>query len=405
MTINVFQRLRNLLPPSPLLIARVVTQFADDTSAVELPIGLGQAPQQGGVATGALMRVRGTTVPVGSNAFVRDGVIESQAPDGEPIEIVIGVVSECAGGLDVLTFTGPVADQTLTVGAAFSLALSGYFSGGYPAYTYSVIGTLPAGLSLDGATGVISGTPTTEEAVSITVRATDATGVTANTNSFGMAVTLSELVLLLNGSWTDESVQGQTPAFTGTAPAIVGSDIAITGSTGYATFDFPFAAANEPFCIEYAAAFVSLDGSPVSVWSRGAVIGVYDDVDASIVGDGGLVNAGSPSGNLTAYNGIYNTALPSAFGMATNLVSHTVSFIRRAGDDTVYIFVNGTVFTGRVSQSQAMQFIRLGKINATAWTTSNVRALRAFRGTTHYTLPVGAIEAGVQHFVPDATPW
>lgn len=188
MTINVFQRLRDLLPPSPVLIAEVVEHHADDTSTVRLPSGLGQAPQQGGVAIGALVRVRGTTVPVGSNAFIRDGVIETQAPDGEPIEIVIGTVSECADGLPPIAFSGPVPDQELTVGAAFELALAGYFSGGYPTYAYSVVGTLPAGLVLDAVDGVISGTPTEGVTESVVVRVTDATGAIASTNAFVLDV-------------------------------------------------------------------------------------------------------------------------------------------------------------------------------------------------------------------------
>jgi hypothetical protein len=63
------------------------------------------------------------------------------------------------------------------VGTAYSQTLSA--SGGAAGYTFAVSsGTLPAGLSLNASTGLISGTPTTSNAggVSLTFRATDANG-------------------------------------------------------------------------------------------------------------------------------------------------------------------------------------------------------------------------------------
>ena len=62
----------------------------------------------------------------------------------------------------------------LTVGAAASTTLVG---NGNPAPTYAVTaGTLPAGLTLNTTTGVISGTPTTAGAYSFTVTATNSAG-------------------------------------------------------------------------------------------------------------------------------------------------------------------------------------------------------------------------------------
>jgi hypothetical protein len=87
---NFFKRLQSLVPLPPVLVGRVLAHHADDTSTVELPMALGVTPYGNNVATGALIRPRGRTVPVGGMAFVRAGVIETQAPDVVPIDMQIG---------------------------------------------------------------------------------------------------------------------------------------------------------------------------------------------------------------------------------------------------------------------------------------------------------------------------
>ena len=61
------------------------------------------------------------------------------------------------------------------INSAYSAALQA--TGGAPPYTWSIIsGALPAGLALSGATGTISGTPTTTQAASFNIRVRDASG-------------------------------------------------------------------------------------------------------------------------------------------------------------------------------------------------------------------------------------
>lgn len=100
-----------------------------------------------------------------------------------------------SGGSTAVNFSGTVPTQNLTQDAAMTpLDLSTYFSGTETPFSYAVqTGTLPAGLSLNSSTGVISGTPTATGTASIVVRATDDGSDTADTNSFDIVVAAADV--------------------------------------------------------------------------------------------------------------------------------------------------------------------------------------------------------------------
>ncbi|MBV9445044.1 MAG: glycoside hydrolase family 11 protein [Streptosporangiaceae bacterium] len=79
---------------------------------------------------------------------------------------------------NTVTVTNP-GSQSGTVGTAESVQVHATDSAG-AALTYSASG-LPAGLSINSSTGVISGTPTTSGSSSVTVTAKDSTGATGST--------------------------------------------------------------------------------------------------------------------------------------------------------------------------------------------------------------------------------
>lgn len=74
MTTNAFARLRRLLPRPPLLVGEI-TSIDNNIATILLP-------------GGATIQARGTGT-VGNQAFVRDGVIESDAPSLPVVEIEI----------------------------------------------------------------------------------------------------------------------------------------------------------------------------------------------------------------------------------------------------------------------------------------------------------------------------
>jgi hypothetical protein len=92
-----------------------------------------------------------------------------------------------SGGTTGNTVTvGNPGSQTSTVGTAASVQIGATDSASGQTLTYSATG-LPAGLSINSSTGLISGTPTTAGTSSVTVTATDTTGA-SGTTSFSWTV-------------------------------------------------------------------------------------------------------------------------------------------------------------------------------------------------------------------------
>jgi hypothetical protein len=66
--IALWAQFRGLLPRAPLLLVEVISHDTDGSSIVQLP------------GTASQFKARGTGVAEGAFAFVRDGVIEGEAP-------------------------------------------------------------------------------------------------------------------------------------------------------------------------------------------------------------------------------------------------------------------------------------------------------------------------------------
>jgi subtilase family serine protease len=112
---------------------------------------------------------------------------------------------------NTVTVTNP-GSQTGKVGTAVSLQISATDSASGQTLTYSATG-LPAGLSINSSTGLISGTPTTAGTNSVTVTAKDTTGATGSasftwTVNAGSGCTAAQL--LTNGGFETGSISPWT---------------------------------------------------------------------------------------------------------------------------------------------------------------------------------------------------
>jgi len=154
----------------------------DGTGAYHKPTA-GKAPHEGAVYTvaGSSGQVSGGTLNHPA-MFISLNLLGSMVLDVDDLRLDAKFVDNTGTVRDYFTIekgsTAPplaIATTTLpggTVGVAYSQSLTA--AGGTTPYTWSIVGgSLPAGLALNAATGLISGTPTTPGTVSFTAQVVD----------------------------------------------------------------------------------------------------------------------------------------------------------------------------------------------------------------------------------------
>ncbi|MGH3581994.1 MAG: beta strand repeat-containing protein, partial [Mycobacterium sp.] len=150
-----------------------------------------------------------------------------------------------------------------TIGTAYSQTVSA--SGGTAPYTFSVtVGTLPAGLSLNGATGAITGTPTTAATSNFTIRAVDSLGA-AGTRAYSVTVNVAITV---------------NPASLPAATVGVAYNQTISASGGNGSFTYSVSAGTLPAGLSLNASSGVISGTPTTAGASSFTIRATDGTGA-----------------------------------------------------------------------------------------------------------------------------
>jgi 6-phosphogluconolactonase (cycloisomerase 2 family) len=142
------------------------------------------------------------------------------------------------------TFTLNVLPMQITTASLANAAVGSPYSatlselGGHSPVSWSIAsGSLPSGLSLNASTGAISGTPTTAQTATFTVKATDHVGTLTATKAFKLTVSpaVQPEVWVTNGGNSEVNAFSLNPADQGSPlTTISGSGAGLAGTAGVA---------------------------------------------------------------------------------------------------------------------------------------------------------------------------
>ncbi len=258
-----------------------------------------------------------------------------------------------------------------TVNLAYSQTLAG--SGGKTPYTWGILsGTLPAGLSLNTATGVISGTPPTAGTSNFTVQVTDANGATASralaiTIFGGVSVTTATLAEGNVGSVYSQTLAaagGKTPYSWSITLGTLPAGLILTGSTG-AISGTPTAAGTSNFTVQ-----VTDDNGATA--TRALSITIYNTLTITT----STLSEGTVSASYTQTLAASGGKTPYTWSLASGILPAGLTLNSSTGEISGTPTTAGTYgFTVRVTDSNGFTNDRLLSINiygAVSVTTSSL---------------------------------
>ena len=242
--------------------------------------------------------------------------------------------------VNTVTVTNP-GNQTGTVGTAASLQINASDSASGQTLTYSA-SNLPAGLSINAQTGLISGTPTSAGTSNVTVTATD------TTNASGSA----------NFTWTVNPVTGNTVTVTnpGNQTGTVGTaaSLQINASDSASGQTLTYSASGLPAGLSINAQTGLISGAPTSAGTSNVTVTATDTTNAS--GSTNFTWTISPSsGGCTAQqllgNPGFETGTAAPWTTTPGVINNSSSEPPHSGNWDAWLDGYGTTHTDTLSQT------------------------------------------------------
>ena len=321
-------------------------------------------------ANGQALTYAATGLPAGLSLNAGTGAITGTPTTAGNSTVTIratdtgGLSGSTTLGISIIgtpTFSGSLVSATGTVGQAFSYTLpANAFANGGQSLSYAATG-LPAGLSINGATGAITGTPSASGTSSVTLTATNTATLSA---SGTLGITISSSVTS-GTSTTGTSGTGTTGV------TFSGSLVSATGTVGQAfSYSLPtgaftsatgqtltYAATGLPTGLTINAATGAITGTPTTAGSNTVVIRATSTSGTSGTGTSGTSTVGqSASGTLgiTISSSVTSgTSTTGTSGTGTTGVTFSGSLVSAtvvAGRGFSYTLPTGA-FTGPTGQT------------------------------------------------------
>jgi subtilase family serine protease len=303
---------------------------------------------------------------------------------------------------NTVTVTNP-GSQTGTVGTAASLQIQATDSASGQTLTYSATG-LPAGLSINSSTGLITGTPTTAGSNSVAVTVKDTTGATGTANF----------------TWTINSATGNTVTVTnpgsqtGTVGTAASLQIQATDSASGQTLTY--SATGLPAGLSINSSTGLITGTPTTAGSNSVSVTVKDTTGATGTANFTWTINSASSGCTAAQlltNGGFETGSISPWTASAGVLADTGEGVpAQAGSYLAWLDGYGSSHTDTLAQTVTIPstcknatFTYWVEVNSTTTNTNNKLVLEVLNssGTVLGTTTVATAANNSSHYTEYST--